>query len=228
MAQISGRTRPKVIAFDIIGTVFELEPLRSRVIALGLPGAALEGWTAAANRDAASMAAAGEYRPFAQLQAAALDAVLAEQKLAPPAAAKQALLGGMAELSPREGAGEAFRIAVDGGCNVIALTNGSAEATHKLLEGAGLLRLFAGIVSTDEVQLAKPRPEVYAHACKVAQVDQDELALVAAHPWDIQGAVVTGLTTAYVSADRPYSPAMRRPMIEAETLPECVTKLLAL
>lgn len=219
---------PNAFAFDIIGTVFEVEPLRLRLIALGLPGAALEGWTAAADRDAAAMAAAGDYASFAEVARAALDSVLAEQKLAPPPSERQALVDAMADMTPRGGAGDAFRAAADAGVRVLALTNGSAGSTRALLGRAGLLDFFAHIVSTDEVRLAKPRPEVYHHACRVAEVSPDRLALVAAHDWDIQGGVAAGLTTAYVSAERPYSTAMRPPYAQAETLPGCVAALLAL
>jgi len=51
--------RPTVVAFDIIGTVFPLEPLRSSIVSLGMPPAGLEGWFAAGCRDAFAMAAVG-------------------------------------------------------------------------------------------------------------------------------------------------------------------------
>lgn len=228
---MSGRNpprRPHVIAFDIIGTVFEPEPLRPRITALGLHGSALEGWMAAADRDAASMAAAGDYRPFKEVASAALDAVLAEQALDPSAGDRQALLDAMADMTPREGAADAFQAAADASIAVMALTNGSAEATRSLLERAGLIGFFAHIVSTDEVRLAKPRAEVYRRACEIAAVEPTGLALVAAHPWDIQGAAAVGLATAYLDADRPYSPVMRQPDVQSGTLLGCVAALAAL
>lgn len=55
-----------------------------------------------------------------------------------------------------------------------------------------------------------------------------ELALVAAHPWDINGAAAAGLVTGYLAADRPYSRAMRTPDVEAGTLPELARRLVEL
>lgn len=49
-------------------------------------------------------------------------------------------------------------------------------------------------------------------------IDAGDPALVAAHPWDTNGAEAAGLTAAYVSADRPFSPVMRKPDVEAATL----------
>ena len=226
MSDPSNPARLKVIAFDMIGTVFGLESLRPKVVALGLPGAALEGWFAAAVRDAAAMAAAGDYQPFASVRQAALNVVLAEQSLDPPASNRKALLDGMAELPLRNGAEGALRRVTDAGVEVMALTNGSEESTRGLLDGAGVLPLFDHVVSTDEVRLAKPRPEIYRHACEVAGVRPAEFALVAAHSWDIQGGVGAGLMTAYLAADRPYSAAMRAPHVTAGTLTGCVEALL--
>ena len=109
---------------------------------------------------------------------------------------------------------------------VLALSNGSPSLTKHLLDTAGLRTLVAHVVSVDDVKLSKPRPEVYLHAAKVAKVHPGELALVAAHAWDVHGAKSAGLATAYLSADRPFSDAMPAPDVSADTLPELVAALL--
>ena len=43
--------RPQVVAFDAIETVFSLDPLRDRLVTLGLPPHALEVWFARTLRD---------------------------------------------------------------------------------------------------------------------------------------------------------------------------------
>ena len=82
--------RPKIVAFDIIGTIFPLEPLRSSFVALGLPPAGLEGWFAAGCRDAFAMAAVGDFAPFTTVLEAALDQVLVEQGLDAPTGERKA------------------------------------------------------------------------------------------------------------------------------------------
>jgi 2-haloacid dehalogenase len=52
MFGLGGPARPKAVAFDVIGTMFPLAPLRPALVALGLPPTALEGWFAAGCRDA--------------------------------------------------------------------------------------------------------------------------------------------------------------------------------
>jgi 2-haloacid dehalogenase len=214
MLGLSGPKRPKMMAFDIIGTVFPLEPLRPSIVALGLPPTGLEGWFAAGCRDAFAMAAVGDFAPFKTVLEAALDGVLAEQGLDAPADERKALLEKLETLDARDGAREAFLLLADIGIPVMARS--------------GLIDLVQEVVSVDEVKLAKPRGEVYAHAAQKAGVDRAELALVAAHPWDINGAASAGLVTTYLAADRPYSRVMRKPDMEALTLPEIGRRLAAL
>lgn len=159
---------------------------------------------------------------------AALDWVLAEQGLDAPAHERKALVKQLETLDARNGAREAFSLLADAGIPVMALSNGAKSSTKALLARAELIDLVQEVVSIDEVKLAKPRREVYVFAAEKAGVDLAELALVAAHPWDINGAAAAGLVTAYLAADRPYSLVMRKPDMEALTLPEIVHRLVAL
>lgn len=225
--RLGGAGRPAAVAFDIIGTVFTLEALRSPVTALGLPPSAVEHWYAVSGRDAIALAAAGDYQPFATVQEAALDAILFEQRLDPPRAARKAALDAMADLQPRGDAAAAFARLTQANVPVLALSNGSASATAKLLAQAGLDDKVRHIVSTDEVKLAKPRAEVYHRTARIAGVQPADLVLVAAHAWDVEGAKAAGSHAAYLSADRPFSPVMRRPDWEADTLLALVEALVA-
>lgn len=228
MFGLGGPKRPKMVAFDIIGTVFPLEPLRPSVVALGLPPAGLESWFAAGCRDAFAMAAVGDFEPFTTVLEAALEGVLAEQGLEAPTHARKALVKQLETLDARDGAREAFALLAEASIPVMALSNGAKSSTKALLERAELSDLVTKVVSVDEVKLAKPRAEVYLHAADKAGTEPAELALVAAHSWDINGAAAAGLVTAYLAADRPYSRVMRAPDLQGLSLPDLVRELAAL
>ena len=220
--------RPTVVAFDIIGTVFPIAPMRSAIVALGLPPAGLEGWFAAGCRDAFALAAVGDYQPFTTMLDGALEQVLAEQGLDVAASERAVVVKRLETLDPRDGAGEAFAILDRAGIAVMALSNGTGAATEALLARGGLDAAVAHVVSVDEVKLAKPRAEIYHHAAQVAGVASGALALIAAHPWDIHGAAAAGLTTAYLDADRPCPAAMRTPDLTGSTLPDLARRLAVL
>ena len=220
--------RPQAVAFDVIGTLYPLEPLRAGIMALGLSPAGLEGWFAAGCRDAFALASVGQFRPFATVLDGALETVLAEQGLSASTADRKDLIEGLQALDARRGADEALARLGDAQVPAIALSNGSHHATATLLRRAGLDGQIAHIVSVDAAKQFKPRAEVYQLAADTVGVAPDALALVAAHGWDINGARAAGLTTAYLSADRPYPAVMDAPDVEAGSLIGCVDALLEL
>lgn len=220
--------RPRAVVFDVIGTVFPLDPLRPVITALGLPSAALEGWFAAGLRDAFALSASGDFAPLPEVLAGALDQVLSEQGLPANPRGKVALLDGMKQLLPRPDAEEAFELVARAGMPIIALSNGARPATQALLRRGRLDDLVAHVASVEDVGAYKPQREVYDHAVRLAGTRAGRVALVAVHPWDINGAKAAGLVTAFVSAGRPYTPVMRKPDVVASTLLAAARALVAL
>jgi len=177
-----GAVRPKAVAFDIIGTVFSLEPLRAALVGLGLPAASAEFLYTATLRDTFALAATDGFAPFRAVMAGCLDEVLAREGVAASAADKQAALGRMASLPPHDDAGAAFAVLAEAGIRVFALSNGAAQTTQGLFDEAGLGERIERVLSVEQVGLSKPRPEVYRFAAETAGVAPGEMALVATHP----------------------------------------------
>ena len=217
--------RPKVVAFDIIGTVFTMEPMRAALVGLGLPPLALDLLYTAALRDTFALAATGTFASFESVLGGCLDELLAMQGLTAPTARKQAVLAMMASLPPHDDAGAAFQLLADAEIRVVALSNGAATTTKGLLDAAGLNELVDHVVSVEDVQLSKPRLEVYRHAARTAGVANSDLALVAAHPWDVHGAKMADLVAGYVSRGRPFPPTLRAPDVTGETLLDVAREL---
>lgn len=209
---------PEVVAFDIIDTVFSMEPMRAELVALGLQPMALDLLYTAALRDMFALAGTSTFAPFQSVLEGCLDELLAMEGLAVPAERKRAVLGMMKALPAYEDAKAAFRVLADAGIRIFALSNGATATTRGLLEAADLDGLVEQVLSVEDVNLSKPRPEVYLHAVQAAGVTPCEMALVAAHPWDVHGAKIADLTGAYVARGRPFSPVLKAPDVTGETL----------
>jgi len=218
---------PRVIAFDIIETVFPIEPLRPAFVEKGLPGQALELWFARALRDGFALAATDSYVPFRTLLFEGLCGFLRDAGHASAESAAAELLAGMGALSPRAEARAAFEAARHSGAGLVALSNGSQAATESLLQQAGLLGLVDRVVSVDEVRCFKPRREVYRHAASVTDHPPESLALVAIHPWDLHGAKRAGFATGFLTAGEPFPESMAAPDVRGGTLTEVVEQLVA-
>ena len=64
---------------------------------------------------------------------------------------------------------------------------------------AGLRLLFEEVLSADSVRRLKPAPEPYWMASERLDVPVGDVRLVAAHGWDMAGALRAGCTAAFVA-----------------------------
>ncbi len=223
------KTKPKAVVLDVIETCFAIDSLGENLQALGLPEGSLKVWFPRLLRDAFALQVTGTYKPFGEIATGALEALLAENKIESDPAQMKSVIEAFATLPVHPDVAEGIELLREAGVRVAALTNGSAETTGKMFQNAGLEESIEKFISIEEVKQWKPAAAVYLHAAKELGVKPAELALVAAHDWDIDGAGKTGLTTAYLARKEPRgSSAMRPPDVRGASLPEAARALLAL
>lgn len=221
--------RPKAVVFDVVETLFTLEPLRDRLRLVGLPSEALEGWFAGLLRDGMALDATGDYQPFKAVATSALLEVMAKKGVRPDLEAAETVVSGFAQPPIHPDVRPAMHELHAAGVKVAALTNGGAQVTGAMLDRTGVGGLVERIVSVEEVRHWKPRGKVYLHAAESLGVTPSALALVAAHAWDIHGAGRAGLTTGFVARHgEPFPAMMEPPDITGADLVEVVRRLLAL
>jgi 2-haloacid dehalogenase len=81
---------------------------------------------------------------------------------------------------------------------LVALTNSPLEGVTAGLEFAGIAGRFDAILSADQVRALKPRRQAYEYAANTLGVALGDIRLVAAHGWDIAGALAAGCRAAFV------------------------------
>ena len=84
---------------------------------------------------------------------------------------------------------------------MLGCTNGTEDAVRVLLDHAGLLAKFSGIVSVDRIHTFKPDPAVYEYLASEAGAPKDKVWLISSNPFDVIGAKACGLRTAWVQRD---------------------------
>jgi 2-haloacid dehalogenase len=212
------------VVFDIIGTCFSLDKPRQRLAELGAPPYALQLWFAQTLRDAFALSHAGSYRSLKDVLEAELPRTLKVLDVQADAQQRLHIVNSFTELEPQPEALEAFHLLATTGWKLVALTNGSKESTHKLLEHANALEYFASIFSCDAIQKTKPHPDVYALAKQDAEGD---VWMVAAHAWDIAGAACAGLRTVFITQEeKDYLGVYPQPEVVANDLIEAANQLL--
>jgi 2-haloacid dehalogenase len=85
------------------------------------------------------------------------------------------------------------------GYRMAALSNGAPDVLHDQMVHADLDGFFDAVLSADAVQRLKPAPEPYHMAAQQLGVDIGDLCMVAAHAWDVTGALRAGAAAAFVA-----------------------------
>jgi 2-haloacid dehalogenase len=85
-----------------------------------------------------------------------------------------------------------------------ALSNGGFALLSRLVKGAALP--FDCILSAELAQTYKPDAAVYHTAARLLDVAPEQVLMVAAHKWDLDGARAAGLRTAFVNRPQEKGP----------------------
>lgn len=223
------RASPVVVAFDVNETLSDMEPLRARFDAVGAPGHLLEAWFAATLRDGFALTAAGAFAEFSDVAAACLRTVLQNVDSAGLEDAVSFVLEGFVELDVHPDVREGVELLHQAGVRLVTLTNGSVTLSEGMLDRAGVLDRLERCMSVDEVGRWKPAPEPYLHAAAQCGVPPDQVALVAVHPWDIDGAKRAGLGAGWINRkNRPYPRPFQEPDVSGPDLVAVAERLVAL
>jgi 2-haloacid dehalogenase len=218
----------KAVVFDVIETIFDIQPLEKKLTAVGLPSGSLELWFARLLRDAFALEIAGKYKSFTEIAGGTLQALLREHRVERERLTIDSVIKSFAELPAYPDVKPAFEKLRAANMQIVALTNGSAETTRKMFRKAKLDQFVAHCISIEEVKHWKPARDVYLRAAKALDVDPREVALVSAHDWDICGANRAGFATAFVQRKAASSRAMGQPDVSGSALQEVAEHLLRL
>ena len=218
----------KAVAFDVIETLFDIQPLEKKLKAAGLPSGSLKLWFARVLRDAFALEIAGEYKTFAEVGGTTLEALFREHRVEPERSTITDIIKSFAELPPHSDVQPAFESVRTAKLAIVLLTNGSAETTKKMFQHAQLDNFLERCISIDEVKHWKPAREVYLYAAKSLDLDPAELALVSAHDWDVHGAKRVGLVTGFVQRNAVFSATTAQADVSGRTLSEVAESLLRL
>jgi 2-haloacid dehalogenase len=110
-----------------------------------------------------------------------------------------------------------------------ALTNSAPTALSCQLGHAGLTGFFERRFSVEAVGLFKPAPETYRYAANQLGVEIASVLMIAAHDWDVTGAIRAGAKGAFVArTGMVLGASAETPDVVGADLLEIAAKLLAL
>lgn len=190
---------PRIIVFDVNETLLKvrhLEPLFEEAFS---DKAALREWFSLLLLHSEVATLAGPYFDFATLGRAALQMTASSRGVALSEQTAERILEGMVSLPPHPEVADALQALLNAGLRLVTLTNSSQRVVDQQIINAGLDRFFERNFSVDTVHRFKPAPEPYRMVATELGVETRDLRMVAAHAWDIVGAMQAGCAGAFIS-----------------------------
>ena len=196
----STKSRPKVLFFDVNETLLDLAPMKEKI------GKVLNGkedllslWFSNMLHYSLVTSASGKYEGFGHIGAATLQMVAANNDIElSQQKARDVVLTALRGLPAHPEVKDALTQLKESGYKMVSFTNSSNEGVKKQFESAGLTHFFEERLSIEDVGKFKPFTETYDWAAKKMGIQPEEAMLVAAHGWDVAGALWAGWRAAFI------------------------------
>lgn len=198
---MTNQTRPKVLFFDVNETLLDLTQMKKQV------GEALNGredllalWFTTMLQYSLVTTASGQYEHFGHIGAAALQMVAANNNISiSEKEARNVIVNSLRGLPAHPDVKLALTQLKADGYKLVSFTNSSNEGVKKQFESAGLTEFFDERLSVEDIGKFKPSTDTYAWAARKLNIKPEDCMLIAAHGWDVAGAVWAGWRAAFIS-----------------------------
>lgn len=189
----------RVLLFDVNESLLDLRALLPHFERLFGDGQVLYQWFGQVLQSAMLTVVTDAYSDFGKVARGALDMVAARRGVELGEDDRSAIVGGMRTLPPHPDVLPAMERLRAAGFRMATLTNSPPAVAKAQLENAGLTGFLEKIISVDEVKSLKPAARVYHHAAQAMGVEPEQTRLIAAHGWDVAGAMRAGCKAAFIA-----------------------------
>jgi 2-haloacid dehalogenase len=219
---------PRVIVFDLMGTLLDFRALDPHFERFFGDAVVRKEWFMQTLQLAMAAVLTNAYEDFGVQADTGLEMTARHYKVSLLGEEKNLILNTLRKLRPYPEVTQSLQRLRDAGLRLAILTNSTAQAAAAQLTYAGLQDHFEQVISADEIHCFKPAPEVYHLAARRLNVEPGQVRLVAAHDWDVTGALRAGCAAAFVARPgqvmNPFGP---QPDVKGADLGEVARQILA-
>lgn len=192
--------RPKTIFLDVNETLLDLTALKASVgKALGGREDLLPLWFTTMLQHSLVASAMDQYENFGDIGVAAMQMVARNQGIDLSKEEARAAVQPITALPPHTDVPPALQQLKAAGFELYTLTNSSRDGVNAQMANAQLDPFLTGKLSVEEIAIYKPHRHVYRWAARRVGTPVSECMLIAAHGWDVAGAMAAGLRAAFIA-----------------------------
>ena len=217
----------RIIVFDVNETLLDLSGLQPHFQRLFGDAAVMQQWFAILLHSSVVTALTDMYSDFGSLAGAALTLAATNRGVTLSDSDRREIAATLQNLPPHPDVAPSLERLRAAGLRLATLTNSAKPVVTAQIANAALSQFFEALLSVDDVRKFKPAPEPYRMAAAHFGVDVQQIRLVAAHDWDVHGALRAGCAAAYLARKgRPYHPLYAKPDVIGPDLIAVTDQLL--
>ena len=224
----AGTQRRHILVLDVIETMLDIKALEPHFIrAFGDPQV-LREWFANLLLYANVTTVAGPYADFGTVAGAVLDMTAAARGKTLSSDDRTRILQGTLSLPAHPDVKDGLARLRAAGFRMVTLTNSAPATVAQQVKNAGLTEFFERSFSVDAVKKYKPSAETYQYVARELGVVPANLRMIAAHAWDVHGALRAGCAAAFIARpDHALFPLGPKPDITAPDLRAAADRIIA-
>lgn len=223
----SFKDRPAVLLFDVNETLLDMSGMQKAVNEAFNNELAFKLWFSHLLEYALVENVTGKYHDFSEVGQAAMHMVTKIAGRDISEAKQKELVEMVKETKPHPDVVPGLNRLREAGFRMATLSNSPARSSVPHLEAVGLKGFFEETFSVDSVEKFKPDSSPYHFAAKQLGVKLGDLMVIAAHGWDMAGALRAGARAAFISRPgQALYPLAPEPELAAPTLLELAEKLV--
>lgn len=217
----------KLIVFDVNETLLDLNALDPHFEKVFGRASIRNHWFATVLRNSLVSTITGQYDDFGVIAGTSLDMTARQTGLVLSDENRSVILGAIRSLPPHPDVVSGLEKLKSTGFRLFTLTNSPPHVVEAQLNNSSLAGYFENSFSVDAVRKFKPAAEVYQMAARELGVPIEQIRLVAAHDWDVVGALNAGCAAAFIARPgKVLNPLLPKPDIVGKDLIEVAEKIV--
>lgn len=217
----------KLIVFDVNETLLDLTALDPHFERVFGSASVRTSWFATVLRNSLVSTVTGLYDDFGKIAGASLDMTAQQHNIDLNEDDRATIMGTIRSLPAHPDVAPGLDKLKEAGFRLFTLTNSPPLVVEAQLQNAKLTDYFENSFSVDAVKTFKPAAEVYQMAAKELSVPIEEIRLVAAHDWDVVGALNAGCAAAFIARPgKVLNPLLPKPDIVGKDLVDVAEKII--